>query len=282
MKSLFAIAILIVLFSCHNHKKDPNVVDWVLQSKSKYVHTYTKDGYLDSTFITQLKYKNGVFTDSSLYLITRKYDHGLLINASQFLVTGRNMKLINETTRSFDEKGKIKFATYKKDGNIVGVNKYNYDSSGLLKDYIDISPVQANNLTGEVNLEDVHGKLNYDSTQTFYFYDNSGKLLKTVNKDLSDNLLRTDYNLYSGKEPIASYSINIKGDTIQTIKFQKDKKFTKQIFEIKNTAQITMWTFGDIIYETITKDLKNNSITKVVNRYGVRDLSEVITYRSVN
>src|SRR5436305_13988108 len=100
MKQVLLVIIVTSLFSCHG-KKNVKSLEWVLDSKSKYLHTYTKEGYLDSSFITQLKFKNGLLMDSIEYLVTRKYDHNRIINQLQYIKKPNGFYVIAERYNYF-------------------------------------------------------------------------------------------------------------------------------------------------------------------------------------
>lgn len=234
MQRFAVILILFLAASCNSKKEDTSAQkaeSWELNQDISYRYKLNATGNPDTTFIHTKWFKNGNFSDSSSVFYTSKYNGDLITDIFHYSVDKNNV--VSQTSNVHYEYGmnkKIQVMSVYNGGKLTKLERYGYNDANLLAKYTLIQmKIMDSNLKSTDTLLAVLAKnsdikLGYDTLNAVYKYDNTGKVIGATFTNNSGKVVRTDVNVYSGNDPLYTYSINEKGDTIQRMKYEADGK----------------------------------------------------------
>ncbi|RZK24882.1 MAG: hypothetical protein EOO43_06945 [Flavobacterium sp.] len=234
MQRFAFIFILLWATSCNSKKDDASTQkaeNWVLDQDISYRYKLNATGNPDTTFIDTKWYKDGNFSDSSSVFYISKYNGDLLMDIVHYSID--KIKGISQTSNVHYEYGmnkKIQVMSIYNGGKLTKLEKYGYDDANLLARYtlIQMKILDSNLKSGEAlsaalaKNSDI--KLGYDTLNAVYKYDNTKKIVGATFTDNRGKVVRNDINVYSGNDPLYTYTLNDKGDTIQKMKYEADGK----------------------------------------------------------
>lgn len=260
------------LFACNepeaNTIKEP---EWRLLEKITYQNVLTKEGYLDTVYITQQIYKDDELKDSTKMFKVLGYNSEGKPSRINYFKEGRNgIELVNTVVNEYDAKGN-KIAGYEKAKGIESkVEKYVYnDSSRPVSYYVkakadnDVFEMQDSEIS---SLQKSNGE--YNVYNVSYEYDEQSRVSKTIVADESGKPVRTDLNLYTGNVPLATYSLDTKGDTLQKVQFTEDGDVLKIVSQ-RDSLIVTKWMYkGALMLGKTTENINTKKAWKRVLKYN--------------
>ncbi|MEI6946640.1 hypothetical protein V9K67_05515 [Paraflavisolibacter sp. H34] len=272
MRTFVYISLPLLFLSCSDSENKRNGSNWMLSEQTIYTNTLTKEGYLDSSFAVRYRFNKGNLTDSSKGLIVRGYDKNHRLVRTEFFLPGkegvRPRKAKGSSVFTYDAGGQLIASSSMFSGVLEEKSATQYDPSGRQVQLTNIFRVseEAPEFQNAVFRESSGRKAAYDSVQVTFEYDKENKVSKVVTTDMRGKLLRTDFNLYSGSEAFASYSITPKGDTVQKIRYLKEGVVDKMVITAGSTV-VTRWTSNDWLLGMVQEDNRTHKKRKLVNKY---------------
>jgi hypothetical protein len=230
-------ALLVILFfaaSCNSKKDEASTQkteNWVLDQDISYRYKFNATGNPDTTFIHTKWFKNGNFSDSTSVFYISKYNGDLLTDIFHYSIDKN--KVVSQTSNVHYEYGmnkKIQLMSIYNGGKLTKLERYGYDDANLLSKYTLIqlkimdSSLRSSDTLLAAMATNSNIKLGYDTLNAVYKYDNTKKVIGATFTDNSGKIVRNDVNVYSGTDPLFTYSLDAKGDTIQRMKYEADGK----------------------------------------------------------
>jgi hypothetical protein len=275
MRTFCYLSFLLLLISCKNDKSTdkPKADNWVLIERNVFKNVLSKEGYIDTVYRTKYAFDKGVLMDSAYFTSVFAVKDGKVTESKYYQVDKNStLKLMGAWKFGYDKNGNMISSAKNNNGILEIQEKNQFDDSGRLVKSFGTEMIYDRGL--DLEDEDQSFKqigtkdVSYNTINVSYEYDKQNNLVRAVTTDKDNQLVRTNVNLYTGGEPIVSYRIDAKGDTVQNTNYAKDGKLTKVIIE-NDSLKITKLFFKTWLVAQITEDLKANKQWKRVVKYDL-------------
>lgn len=285
--------VLLIFSSCKGQtggtdSKNKKEEIWEITNKTIKIHTYSKFGLLDTSFITEYFYNSGLEVDKKKSITIRKYDNNnnLILERTYSLSSNGQKKIVRELIFEFDKFNNAISMHVKSEGIDNGeksIKEYNKQKQ-LIKDIqvfrkfnsysedIDIDTIAK-------HFEEDNKKLKFDTIVTTFTYNTDGACIKEISFNTKNEVQKTRTIVYVGKDKIASYDINTNNDTTSSFSYIKDGNLLMQILKVKEFGSSdTAWYDGKKEIKFISRSPIFKLKTEIkYNEHG--DEIESITYK---
>lgn len=284
-----ALLIMIVLCTCNlpssrRGQAPAGFGDWNIQDSTVYIHSFTKEGLLDSSLEIYYHLRYGQPHLLLKGLTTRVYDgKGHLVEERSFDYREKSKKweLTSRRKMTYDQKGNlitdVTIDIEKSKSTLFHFAKmvYNQHNQEILR--LDEIPRMEDNpyfMNADSVLAHMVKIPRYDTTVISSIYDSNGNLVTITSGGPRASGESVSYITYMRGVKTASYIVDNTGDTIVIYRYDKDRGLTRQIrTDVKAVPPVyadTCWYRGDKQVKSVHYSFHPRSKLMIVCQYDAK------------